>query len=105
VFGGIAEMDATTEDLTLAGERFQRVVGGPTLFSMEKLKIRLPQRGCQENRNPSRNGQRKRGWLGVKNLEATVTVGGRSEDVDSVDSTSVLVPENLPGKRQAHLRE
>lgn len=92
VFGGITEMDATTEDLTRAGESFQRETGGPTLFSMEKLKTRLLQRGCQENRNLWRGGQRKRGWLGVKILEATVTVGKRSDLVDSVDSTSVSVP-------------
>lgn len=75
VFGGITEMDASTEELTTAGERFQRETGGPTLFSMEKMKARLLQRGCQENRNLSRGGQRKRGWLGVKILGATVTVG------------------------------
>jgi phage/plasmid-associated DNA primase len=78
VFGSTSEMDATTEELTMAGERFQREVGGPTLFSMEKLRIRLLQRRCQENRNLSRNGQRKRGWLGVKLLEATVNVGPQS---------------------------
>jgi hypothetical protein len=93
VFGGVGEIDATTEDLTIAGERFQREVGGPTLFSMEKLKARLLQRGCQENRNLWRGGQRKRGWLGVKILQATVTVGERAHLVDSVDSTSALVPE------------
>ena len=92
VFGGITEMDTTTEELTIAGERFQREVGGPTLFSMEKLKARLLQRGCQENRNLWRGGQRKRGWLGVKILEATVTVGRVAALVDSVDSTSALVP-------------
>jgi hypothetical protein len=92
VFGGITEMDATTEELTRAGESFQRETGGPTLFSMEKMKTRLLQRGCQENRNLSRGGQRKRGWLGVKILEATVTVGGRTDPVDSVDTTSALVP-------------
>src|SRR5262249_11676693 len=92
VFGDVGEFNATTEELTIAGERFQREVGGPTLFSMEKLKIRLLQRGCQENRNLWRGGQRKRGWLGVKILEATVTIGHPSEPVDSVDSTSTLVP-------------
>jgi len=76
VFGGISEMNATSEELTTAGERFQRETGAPTLFSMEKLASRLKQRRCQENRNLSRNGQRKRGWLGVKILEATVAVGG-----------------------------
>lgn len=91
LFGGISEMDATTEELTVAGERFQREVGGPTLFSMEKLKIRLLQRGCQENRNLTRNGQRKRGWLGVKLLEANVTLDTRSGPVDNVDGTSTLV--------------
>jgi phage/plasmid-associated DNA primase len=89
VFGGITEMDATTEELISAGERFQHEVGGPTLFSMDKLKIRLLQRGCQENRNLWRGGHRKRGWLGVKILEATVVVGGRTV---AVDSTSTLVP-------------
>ena len=98
VFGGIGEMDATTEELTLAGERFQREVGGPTVFSMEKLKIRLLQRGCQENRNLWRGGQRKRGWLGVKILAAIITIGPRSEAVDSVDSTSTLVPEKSSGE-------
>ena len=93
VFGALTEMDATSEELTLAGERFQREVAGPTLFSMEKLKIRLAQRGCQENRNLWRGGQRKRGWLGVRILEGTVTVGERSKVVDSVDSTSRSVPE------------
>jgi phage/plasmid-associated DNA primase len=88
VFGGIGEMDTTTEELTIAGERFQREVGGPTLFTMEKLKARLLQRGCQEDRNLWRGGQRKRGWLGVKILEATVTLGGGKGVVDSVDSTS-----------------
>ena len=88
VFGSIAEMDASTEELTTAGERFQRETGGPTLFSMEKMKARLLQRGCQENRNLSRGGQRKRGWLGVKILGATVTIGDGKGVVDSVDSTS-----------------
>jgi hypothetical protein len=92
IFGSISEMDATTEELTLAGERFQREVGGPTLFSMEKLKIRLLQRGCQENRNLWRNGERKRGWLGVKLQQATIVVG-KEPAVDSVDGTSTLVSE------------
>lgn len=87
VFGGTSEMDATTEELTLAGERFQREVGGPTLFSMDKLKTRLIQRGCQENRNLSRAGQRKRGWLGVKVLEATPP----NVVVDSMDRGCALV--------------
>jgi hypothetical protein len=87
VFGAISEMDATTEELTLAGERFQREVGGPTLFSMEKLKARLIQRGCQENRNLWRNGQRKRGWLGVKVFEASPP----NVFVDSMDRGSTLV--------------
>jgi len=88
VFGPITEMDATTEELMIAGERFQREVGGPTLFNMDKLKARLLQRGGQENRNLWRGGQRKRGWLGVKILEATVTLGGAKAVVDSVDGTS-----------------
>jgi hypothetical protein len=78
VFGGVGELDATTEDLIAAGEQFQREVGGPTLFSMDKLRIRLLQRGCEENRNLKREGQRKRGWLGVKILQATVSIGGKS---------------------------
>jgi phage/plasmid-associated DNA primase len=93
VFGNVTEMNATTEDLTIAGERFQREIGSPTLFSMDKLKARLLQRGCQENRNLWRGGQRKRGWLGVKIFEATVTVAAGKEAVDSVDGTSTLVPE------------
>jgi D5 N terminal like len=93
LFGNVTEMDATTEELTSAGERFQREIGSPTLFSMDKLKARLLQRGCQENRNLWRGSQRKRGWLGVKILEATVTVGPSKEVVDSVDGTSPLVPE------------
>jgi hypothetical protein len=96
VFGGIAEMDATTEELTYAGDRFQREVGGPTLFSMDKLKAKLLQRGCKEDRNLWRGGQRKRGWLGVKIVEATVTVGD-PKPVDSVDSSSALVPEKTFG--------
>jgi hypothetical protein len=98
VFGGIGEIDATTEELTLAGERFQREVGGPTLFSMEKLKIRLVQRGCREDRNLWRGDQRKRGWLGVKILQLIVTVGHRSDAVDSVDTTSTLVPRKSSGE-------
>ena len=74
VFGGLTEMDVTTEELTVAGERFQRELGGPSLFSMDKLKSRLLQHGCREDRNLWRFGQRKRGWLGVKIQEATVTV-------------------------------
>ena len=93
VFGPITDMDATTEELTIAGERFQREVGGPSLFSMEKLKIRLQQHGCQENRNLWRGGQRKRGWLGVKLFQATVTVGSKTEPEDSVDRVPALVSE------------
>ena len=93
VFGPITDMNATTEELMTAGERFQREVGGPSLFSMDKLKTRLLQRGCQENRNLWRGGQRKRGWLGVKILEATVTVGTRKEPVDSMDRVPAIVSE------------
>jgi P4 family phage/plasmid primase-like protien len=88
VFGDISDMDATTEELTMAGERFQRETGAPTLFSMEKLKARLLQRACKEDRNLCRGGQRKRGWLGVKLLGATGGAGA----VDSMDSSSALAP-------------
>ena len=104
VFGAIADMDATTEELILAGERFQREVGGPCLFSLDKLKARLAQRGCQENRNLWRGGQRKRGWLGVKILEATVIMGTRKEPVDSVDRVPAVVSErNLGGEAKTLL--
>lgn len=93
VFGPITDMTATTEELTIAGERFQREVGGPCLFTMTKLKPQLLQRGCQENRDLSRAGQRKRGWLGVKLLEATIIVGTRKEPLDSLDRVPALVSE------------
>lgn len=74
-FGAISELDATTEELTTAGERLQRETGAPTLFSMEKLQSRLLQRGCQKSRNLWRGGQRRVGWLGVKIPEATIAAG------------------------------
>jgi hypothetical protein len=86
-------MNATTEELTTAGERFQREVGGPCLFSMEKLKARLLQRGCKEDRNLWRGGQRKRGWLGVKIFETTITVGPKTEPVASLDRVPAVVSE------------
>ena len=96
VFGAIADNYATTEELTNAGERFQREVGGPTLFSMDKLKVRLLERGCQETRNLWRGGQRKRGWLGVKIVETTIpmVIIGRHKSVDSMDGVPALLPNN-----------
>jgi hypothetical protein len=95
VFGPTADMDATTEELIAAGERFQRELGGPCLFSMDKLKPRLLERGCQENRNLTRAGQRKRGWLGVKILEATITTGTEKKPVDSVDGVPQIVSKKV----------
>jgi hypothetical protein len=62
---------------------------------MDKLKSRLVQRGCRENRNLTRGGQRKRGWLGVKILEATVTIGTEKKPVDSVDGVPQIVSKKV----------
>jgi hypothetical protein len=78
-FGGVTELDATNDELRIAGEAFQREFGIPTLFDKTKLEKELKARGCQESRNlgrssPSGQQERKRGWLGVKVLQAKLVI-------------------------------
>jgi phage/plasmid-associated DNA primase len=64
--GPALQFSATTEELNMAGEWFQRESAIPMLWSIDKLAVLLRKRGCTQTNNIQRDGKRKRGWLGVK---------------------------------------
>jgi phage/plasmid-associated DNA primase len=78
-FGSLTEFEATTEELTRAGDSFQRECSIPTVFDMAKLSTELLKRSCIKTDNLWRGGQRKRGWLGVKVWEAELQIGGSAQ--------------------------